>query len=332
MNLPLSILDLVPIGSGYSSAESYRMAVRLAQQAERLGYSRVWYAEHHGMPGVASTTPAVLIAHVAAQTSRIRLGSGGVMLPNHSSLAVAESFRMLEALYPDRIDLGIGRAPGTDPATARALRGANSAYGAERFPEQINELIAFAEGIHPVKATPEDVAVPPIWLLGSSDYSAKLAARLGLGFSFAAHFSPNGASEPMRAYREGFQPSAYLSKPYAILTVSAVCAETDEQADRLASSMDLQWVKLQRGEHGPLPSPEEAMSYDYSPIERMHVQAYRALSFIGTPDKVLAGIAKLAEETKADEVMISTMVHGHEERLRSFELIAEALGLPRGRQ
>src|SRR5690606_8383990 len=278
--------------------------------------------------GIASSSPEVLIAHVAAATNSIRVGAGGVMLPNHVPLRVAEVFHTLEALHPGRIDLGIGRAPGTDPATSRALR----PFDPEQFPAQLTELISLSRRdlppdhpFHQVRVVPDDVSLPPIWLLGSSGASARFAGSLGLGYGFASHFSPTPPQPALQAYREAFQPSEWFDRPHVILAVSVVCAPDDERADYLAASMDLTWVRLQRGELGRLPSPEEALAYPYTPLERTIVANHRALMITGNPERVAARIEELAAETEADEVMVSSMIHSHEERLRSYELVAEAL-------
>jgi luciferase family oxidoreductase group 1 len=325
----LSILDLAPIGSGSTATTALSNTVELARIAERLGYTRFWLAEHHGMPSIASSSPEVLIAHVAAATERIRVGSGGIMLPNHAPLRIAEAFHTLEALHPGRIDLGIGRAPGTDPATLRALR----PFDAEQFPVQLTELLSLSRGDFPadhpfrtVRVVPDDVKLPPVWLLGSSGASAKFAGSLGLGYGFASHFSPTPPQPALHAYRESFQPSEWFERPHVILGISVVCAETDERADYLARSMDLTWVRLQRGEMGRLPSPEEATAYPYNELERAIVRNHRALVITGTPERVRARIEALVEETGADEVMISTMIHGHDSRMRSYELLAKAFG------
>src|SRR5690606_10434431 len=293
-----------------------------------LGYTRFWLAEHHGMPSIASSSPEVLIAHVAALTERIRVGSGGIMLPHHAPLRIAEAFRTLEALHPGRIDLGIGRAPGTDPVTSSALR----PFDAEQFPLQMAELLSlvrrdFPEDhpFHRVRVVPDDVPLPPIWILGSSGAGAAFAGRLGLGYGFASHFSPTSPLPALRAYRDAFQPSEWFEAPHVIVALSVVCAETDERADYLTTSMDLNWVRLQRNEFGPIPSPEEASAYPYSPLERTIVQRYRALVVTGSPDTVRSRILEIVRETGADEIMVSTMIYSHEERLRSYALLADAL-------
>ena len=258
--IPLSVLDLVPIRSGFNSADALRDAVELAVFTERLGYTRYWFAEHHGMARVASSAPEILIAHVAAATRRLRVGSGGIMLPNHTPLHVAEVFHTLEALHPGRIDLGIGRAPGTDPATSRALR----PFDAAEFPAQVHELRALSQRAFPpdhpfasVRVVPPDVALPPIWVLASSGETAAFAGSQGLGYAFARHFSPTPPAPAIRAYRDAFKPSPQFPKPHVILGVSVMCAPTDEEADDLTTSSDLGWLRLHRREFSPLPSPEE---------------------------------------------------------------------------
>jgi luciferase family oxidoreductase group 1 len=302
----------------------------LACELDRLGYRRVWYAEHHNMPAIASTTPSTLIALAAQRTQRIRVGSGGVMLPNHPPLQVAETFKLLESIYPGRIDLGIGRAPGTDQMTALALRRSREALLANDFPEQLAELMDFGAGLqrsHPfvgVTAYPSDTKLPPIFLLGSSDFSSALAAKLGLAFGFAAHFSPDRPDLPMLAYRRQFQPSEHLEAPHAILTLSVICAETMAEAERLASSMQLSWVRLRSGRPSKIPSPETALSYPYTEQEAAVVRAYRDLQIIGTPSSVRERIETLARRTRADEVMITTVTHDPAARLRSYQLLAAA--------
>jgi len=331
--LPLSVLDLVPLSTGSTSAAALKGAVDLARTVEQLGYSRIWYAEHHNMPGIASTTPEIMIAHVGQVTNRIRLGAGGVMLPNHSSLKVAESYRLLEALHPGRIDLGIGRAPGTDQLTAVALRRSRSAPLADEFLAQLTELSGFGDGTlppgHPfakVRAMPDDVTLPPIWLLGSSDYSAKLAAELGLGFAFAGHFSPDPAEGPMRLYRERFQPGA-LTAPHAVLALPVFCAEDEAAATRMAASVLLAFAQLRAGRAGRMPSPEEALAYRYSAEEEAGIAPFRRLQISGTPEVVRRGIERMAERTLADEVMLATHAHDPEARIRSYTLIAQAFGM-----
>ncbi len=337
MSLPLSVLDLAPITAGTSASQTLRNTLDLAQHADRLGYTRYWLAEHHNMPAIASSAPEIMIGQVARVTERIRVGSGGIMLPNHAPLKVAESFHTLEALFPGRIDLGIGRAPGSDQISALALRGGNrKALLADDFPQQLADLFGFSEANlpaeHPyrtVRAIPGDVTLPPVWLLGSSDYSARLAAKLGLGFAFAAHFSAHDAEMAMLAYRSGFTPSRYLAEPHAIIAISAVCGETAERADYLAASQDLFWIRFVAGRIEPYPSPEEALAYPYTQEERARIDARRSQQIIGDPARVKQELISLAERTRADEVMILSPIYAHADRIRSYELIAEAFDLNR---
>ena len=336
MSLPFSVLDLIPLALGTASGQALRNSLELARLADRLGYRRYWFAEHHNLSTVVSTTPEIMIALTAEATTRIRVGSGGVMLPNHAPLKVAEAFKMLEALHPGRIDLGIGRAPGTDPAAALALRGSRGALRGDDFPERLAELMALGKGGIPsdlppahVAAVPEDAPLPPVWLLGSSDFSARLAARLGTGFGFAAHFSDLPPEGPLRAYREQFRAGGALQRPHAILTVSVVCAETDAEAERLAASLLVAFVRLRTGQRSELLSPEEAEAYAFTPGERTVLEGIRALHLVGSPATVKRRIDDLVARTAADEVMVTTFTHGHAERLRSYELVAEAFGLPR---
>lgn len=328
---PLSVLELSPVAAGMTSRQALQNTLELAQHAERLGFERFWLAEHHNMPGIAAAVPALLIGQVATVTQTMRVGSGGVMLPNHAPLHVAESFKTLEALYPGRIDLGIGRAPGTDGLTALALRRSREAVGADDFDEQLAELFAFGGDTFPanhpfraVKAVPTDVSLPPVYLLGSSDYSARLAARLGLPFGFAAHFSPHALLPALRTYRAGFTPGV-LENPHAIVTVSVFCAPTDDEAEFLAGSMQLAFLKLRSGAPIPLPSPEEARAYPYAPHEEAARAAVRDMQIVGSPDTVRARLLNLVAETQADELMVTTMMYNHGARLRSFALLAEAL-------
>ncbi|HUS25240.1 MAG TPA: LLM class flavin-dependent oxidoreductase [Candidatus Binatia bacterium] len=327
MSFPLSVLDLAPVPTGTTPAQAIRRTVDLARLAERLGYVRYWFAEHHGMPSVASSAPELLIAHVASATTRMRIGSGGIMLPNHSALKVAELFRTLAALHPDRIDLGLGRAPGSDRNASRALRASDG----HNFGALLSELLAFCgqaqfpDG-HPfgkVIAVPDDVPLPPIWILGSSGASAQMAGAAGMGYSFASHFSEAPAGPAFNAYRDAFEPSAQFPRPHAILGVAAVCAETGDEADRLATTMDLAWLRIRRGEFRPLPSVEEAQAYPYDEHERAAVREYRNRTVIGAPASVRSRIEAMARDSGADEVMVVTNLHGHAERLRSYELLAQ---------
>ena len=332
---PLSVLDLSPITTGHSGAAALRNSLDLARLADRLGYARYWVAEHHNLPSVASSAPDIMIGQIAAVTQRIRVGSGGVMLPNHAPLMVAERFKVLEALFPGRIDLGIGRAPGTDPITSVALRRRQDMRNDDDdFLERFQELMliegrGFPEG-HPfrnVRAMPADVPLPPIHLLGSSGYSAELAAMIGAGFAFAHHFASHDAVAAMTSYREHFKPSPALERPHAILAVAAVAADSDAEAERLAATIDLNTVRRARGEYLPLASPDEAAAYTYSPVDRERIRQARHRLFAGTTTTILARLMPFVAETQADEVMITTMIYDHAARRHSYELLAEAFGL-----
>jgi luciferase family oxidoreductase group 1 len=326
----LSVLDVSPVSAGSNGAQALRNTLDLARLADRLGYERYWLAEHHNLPSIASSAPEIMIGHVAGVTQKIRVGAGGIMLPNHAPLKVAETFRVLEALHPGRIDLGIGRAPGTDPVTATALRRSSDGLDVENFPQRFGELLAFSGAGFPeehpfrsVVAMPADIGLPPIWLLGSSGYSARAAGQMGFGYAFAAHFSPADPAPAMRAYRESFEPSEGFERPSAILAVAVVCGETDEHARILATSMELAWVRMRSGKPGPLPSPEEAMAYPYTPAERHLADTYRYMQVVGDPRTVRARLEELAEHTATDEVMVTTNIYDHAERLRSYERLAE---------
>jgi len=328
--VPLSVLDLVPVRAGAAAREALQEAVDLAQHTERLGYLRYWFAEHHGMASIASSSPEILIEHIASATTRLRVGSGGIMLPNHSPLRVAEAFHTLAALHPGRIDLGLGRAPGTDPATSRALR----PFDGEQFPDLLRELLALSRRTFPadhpfgsVRVVPSDVPLPPIWVLGSSGAMAAFAGSLGLGYSFARHFSPNPPQPAIRAYRQSFVPSEQFPTSHVILGVSVICAPTEEEAEYHAASTDLAWVRLHRREFTPLPSPEEARAYQYSPQERVIVDANRQRHFIGTPFTVASTIRNLVNDTGADEIMVTSMMYGRDARFRAYELLANEWGL-----
>ncbi|MDB4969031.1 MAG: class flavin-dependent oxidoreductase [Myxococcales bacterium] len=337
MTLPLSVLDLVPVPAGSTSRQAIANSIELAQLADRRGYRRYWLAEHHNTSSFVSTAPEIMINVIARETERLRVGSGGIMLPNHSSLKVAENFRTLEALHPGRIDLAIGRAPGTDQRTALALRRSVDALGADDFPEQLQELLAFCGEAefppgHPfagVRAIPNDVPLPPIWLLGSSDYGARVAAATGRGFAFAFHFSPDAALGAMRAYRREFRPSPVLERPYAILAVSVVCADSEERAEELARTHDLLWVKIRSGRSdGGLPSPDEARAHRFTPQELELVRGSRRMLVVGTPERVRARLEELTREMEADELMVTSHIYSHADRLRSYELLADAFALP----
>jgi luciferase family oxidoreductase group 1 len=330
----LSVLDLSFVTTGTPPSAALRNTLDLARVADRLGYLRYWTAEHHNLASVASPAPEVMIGQIAAVTSRIRVGSGGVMLPNHAPLAVAERFKMLEALFPGRIDLGIGRAPGTDQVTAFALRRWQGDPAQDDFLERLQELIlwdtgGFPEG-HPfakVRAMPWDAPLPPIWMLGSSDYGARLAASMGVGFAFAHHFASFNAVTAMRLYRTGYNGSGMRPAPYAILGVAVVCAESDEEAGRLASSIDLNWLRREHGEYAPLPSPDEAVAYTYTERDRARIEANRRRLFVGSPATVKERLGALAQACEADEVMVTSAIYDHAARRRSYELLAEAFGL-----
>ncbi|SIQ27597.1 luciferase family oxidoreductase, group 1 [Rhizobium sp. RU33A] len=322
--IPFSILDLSPIAEGHSVREALDASRRLAQVAEKNGYRRFWLAEHHGMPGIASAATALVISHVAAGTETIRVGSGGIMLPNHSPLVIAEQFGTLEALYPGRIELGLGRAPGTDMRTARALR-RNMEAGAESFPHDIIEL-------QRLLGTPDEesglIAVPgmnshvPIWLLGSSLYSAHLAAALGLPYAFASHFAPDQLLEAVEIYRERFQPSAGLQKPYVMVGVMAAVAETDTQASHLFTSAQQQFVNLRRNIRGPFPRPVDTMEGFWTDIERIGVEHTLRYAIVGSRETASDKLERFIAAVRPDEVIVSTPVHDLDARLRSVELFA----------
>lgn len=333
----LSVLDLSPIPSGSTSSDALRNTLDLAQSTDRLGYTRYWLAEHHNTPLIASSVPEVLIGHVADVTHRIRVGSGGIMLPNHVPLKVAETFRVLEALHPGRIDLGIGRAPGTDSLTALALRRSREALNADDFPARMGELLAFLHAdfptnhpFHNVRAMPDDVTPPEIWLLGSSDFSAELAAQSGLRFAFAHHIQPEPAISALRLYRETFRPSEYLEEPEALIGVSIICAETDERAEELSRSHELTMLRFRSGRMGAgrFPSIAEATDYPYTPEDRLIMEVNRPRMFAGSPARVREHITSLADQAGV-EIMVTTMIHDHRDRRRSYELLAEAFSLPR---
>ena len=332
--IPLSVLDLSVVTTAIPPAAALRNSIDLARHVDGLGYVRYWLAEHHNLASVASPAPDVMIGQIAAVTSHIRVGSGGVMLPNHAPLVVAERFKMLEALFPGRIDLGLGRAPGTDGATAYALRSRLDHRDGDDFLERLHELILwetrdFPPG-HPynkVVAMPDDTPLPPIWLLGSSDYSSELAAQVGMGFAFAHHFASHDAIEAMTNYRAHFRPSPWRTTPHAMLAVAVITAETDAEAERLASSMDLNRLRRDRGQYLPLPSPEEALAYPYTAAERASIARNRSRLFVGSPSTVMRQLEPMIEASKADELMVVSWIHDHEARKKSYGLLAEAFGL-----
>jgi luciferase family oxidoreductase group 1 len=335
LGVPLSVLDVAPVSSDRSPVEALADSTELVQEAERLGYHRLWYAEHHNMPGIASSAPDVLIANAGARTSRIRLGSGGVMLPNHAPLVVAERFGTLEALFPGRIDLGIGRAPGTDQRTAAALRrlGAN-----DDLPELLHELYGFFEGFaagedyRGIRAIPGFGAdMPAIWLLGSSGFSAQVAGALGLPFAFAHHFSAHNTVPALDLYRESFRPSAVLEKPYPLVTAMVVCAPDDDEARLLGSAIALSFARMRSG-YPParLPTVEDIQAHDWTPQERAFADGWLAPQAIGSPETVKRRITELLAETGAVEFMATTNAPSAAARTRSYRLLAELAQLPPG--
>jgi len=333
MALPLGVLDQSPIISGHAPGEAVAQTVRLAEAADRLGYARYWLAEHHGIEALGDPCPEILVARVAAATARIRVGTGGVLLPYYSALKVAEQFRMLEALFPGRIDLGVGRAPGGDRLTAQAVARGPYAF-ADDFPEQVRDLVGFLDRTlpreHPfarVKAMPAGDASPEVWLLGSSDYSGALAAELGLRFAFAHFINARGGDAVMRAYRAAFKPSAREPAARSLLCVFVICAETSAEAERLAAPIDLRRLHMALGIDAPVPSYAEAAAHRYGERERAYVLAQRERLVLGDPDEVRRRLLDLAEQYAADELMIITITGDYASRLRSYELVASAFGL-----
>jgi len=324
--IPYSLLDLAPVCEGSDITRAFANMRDLAQHAERCGYQRYWLAEHHNMPGIASAATAVLIGNVAGATTRIRVGAGGVMLPNHSPLQVAEQFGTLASLYPDRIDLGLGRAPGTDQPTARALR--RYFDSAEQFPQDVNELLHYFEPAQPgqaVRAVPGAGVDVPVWLLGSSLFSAQLAAALGLPFAFASHFAPDAMDQALMIYHRNFRPSARLANPHAMLALNVVAAETDEEARYLFTTQQQAFVNLRRGKPGLVPPPIDDIEAFWQPHEKLGVAQALACSVIGSADTVRDGIRAFIERHRPDEVMLTANIFDHAKRLRSFELAARAL-------
>ena len=332
----LSVLDQSPIRSGGTASQAIAETLALAQAAERLGYYRYWVAEHHSSEGLAGTAPEILVARIAAATNSMRIGSGGVMLSHYSALKVAETFRVLETLYPGRIDLGIGRAPGSDQRTAFALRSGPNAFGPEHYLTQIEDLIAFLgdrlSDDHPfagVRAMPVGDTKPALWLLGSSDQSAAVAAHFGCPFSFAHFITDRNGPQIMEAYREAFKPGAGPAEPRGNIGVFALCADTEAEADRLATSRDLWRVRLDQGYLGPFPSIEEAAAYPYSDLERRRIRMNRRRMVIGAPEQVRDKVLALCDTYGVDEVVVVTICHDHAARLRSYELLADLFGLTR---
>ncbi|WP_110398973.1 LLM class flavin-dependent oxidoreductase [Sphaerotilus hippei] len=320
---PLSVLDLAPIAEGSDAATALHHALDLARHAERLGYQRYWLAEHHNMDGLACSATAVLVGHIAGGTTRIRVGSGGVMLPNHAPLVVAEQFGTLATLYPGRIDLGLGRAPGTDGATARALRHHLASAGEDSFPRDVVELQDYLGDARPdrsVRAIPGTGTKVPIWLLGSSLYSAQLAAHLGLPFAFASHFAPDLLMDALEIYRRTWRPSAEWARPHAMVAANVIAADTDEQAAWHFTSIQQRFLGMIRGRRGPLPRPVERMDGLWSPAEQHQVERMLAVSVVGSPGTVRRGLQALVERTGADELILAAAMHDHHARLRSYEL------------
>ncbi len=328
---PLSILDLSPITEGSDAAQSFRNSLALARHGERLGFTRYWLAEHHGMPGIASAATAVLLAYIGAGTSTIRIGAGGVMLPNHSPLVIAEQFGTLESLYPGRIDLGLGRAPGSDQRTARALR-RDLDTSAEQFPQDVVELMDFLSKSprQAVRAVPGTGLEVPIWILGSSTFGAQLAAHLGLPYAFASHFAPQQMMQAIRIYRETFRPSAQLAKPYVMLGFNVFAADTDAEAEFLASSWQQAFVNLRSGRPGRLPPPVAGYREGVGPAERALLDSVLSCAAVGAPETVRAGVEAFVARTGADELMITTQVFDPAARLRSYEILARVGALSEG--
>jgi luciferase family oxidoreductase group 1 len=324
--IPYSILDLAPVCEGSDAAQAFRNTLDLAQHAEDWGYQRYWLAEHHNMPGIASAATAVLIGYVAGGTKTIRVGSGGVMLPNHAPLQVAEQFGTLASLYPGRIDLGLGRAPGTDQPTAKALR--RYFDSAEQFPHDVQELLGYFAPVQPgqlVRAVPGAGLEVPVWLLGSSLFSAQLAAALGLPFAFASHFAPDAMDQALAVYHRDFRSSQYLAKPHAMLALNVVAAATDAEAKRLFTTAQQSFVNLRRGKPGLIPPPIDDIEAYWQPHEKLGVENALACSVVGGPETVKRGIAAFVDRHRPDELMLVANVFDHQARLRSFELAAEAM-------
>lgn len=323
---PLSIQDLAPISKGYSTTDALARTLDLARLGDEMGFVRLWYAEHHGMASIASSAPEILIANAAANTKTIRVGAGGVMLPNHVPLRVVETYRTLNGLFPDRIDLGIGRAGGSDGLTLRALRSTDG----QDFPHEFAELLAFERGGFPddhpfsrLKVVPDEVPLAPIWLLGSSGASAQMAGQYGIGYAFASHFSPTPAGPAFEAYRRAFRPSDQFETPHAILCVAVICAPTDEEAKHLSKSMELTWLRLRSNDPQKIAPPEEADAHPWTASERAFVESQSNLWIVGSPQTVKAKIAEKIAETAADEVMVSTTIHDYDKRLDSYRLLKD---------
>ncbi|MTH51944.1 MsnO8 family LLM class oxidoreductase [Bacillus mangrovi] len=322
--IKLSVLDLAPVTAESNPGEALQNSLDLAQHAEKWGYNRFWLAEHHNMRGIASSATSVVIGHIAQGTSSIRVGSGGIMLPNHAPLVIAEQFGTLESLFPGRIDLGLGRAPGTDQLTAQALR--RDLTSADDFPEQVEELRAYFKpsGSSHVKAVPGEGLDIPVWLLGSSGFSAHLAGQLGLPFAFASHFAPEHTVEALNVYRRYFKPSEVLDEPYAMVGMNVISADTEQQAQYLSTSMKQQFLNLVRGRPGQLNPPVDDMDELWSDYEKASIQQTLRASAIGSPEQVKVKLQQFLDETQADEMMITANIFDHHARLKSFELTAQA--------
>ena len=331
--LRIGILDQSPVISGHSPRRAVEETIRLAKAAERLGYHRYWLAEHHAIAALADPCPEILLTRIAAETSTMKVGTGGVMLPYYSPLKVAEQFRMLEALYPGRIDLGIGRAPGGDQRTALAM-GEGRYPGAEHFPQQVQYVTAYLDDAlpsdHPfagVKAMPAGSGAPPVWLLGSSDYSGALAAQLGLRFAFAHFISADGGDAVMREYRRQFQPSEREAQPHSLLCVFVICAESTGEAERLAASIDLRRLNMDHGVNAPVPTLEEAARYPYTEADRRRIAHHRRRVVLGTPGEVRERLQEMRATFEADELMVITITGDYDSRMKSYELVARAFDL-----
>ncbi|WP_079211925.1 LLM class flavin-dependent oxidoreductase [Brucella pituitosa] len=325
--IPLSVLDLSPVPEGSDAGQSLRNTLELAQQAEKLGFTRYWLAEHHNMPGIASAATSVVIGHVAAGTSTIRVGAGGIMLPNHSPLVIAEQFGTLASLFPGRIDLGLGRAPGTDQMTAHALR-RNLESSANDFPRDVVELLNYFKPADPaqrVQAVPGAGLNVPVWILGSSLFGAQLAAMLGLPYGFASHFAPADMERAVELYRERFEPSEYLQKPYVMLGLNVIAADTDEEAHHLFTSQLQAFVNLRSGRPGKLPAPVVGYQEQLDPSAQALVRQMLSCRVVGGPETVDKGIREVAERTGADELMVTGMIYDHQKRLRSYEIVSNSM-------
>jgi luciferase family oxidoreductase group 1 len=323
-DVPISILDLAPIVQGATAADAFRNSLDLAQHAEQWGYHRYWLAEHHNIPGVSSAATSVVIAHIAGGTKRMRVGAGGIMLPNHAPLVIAEQFGTLESLFPGRIDLGLGRAPGGDQATARALRRYLHG-GVDTFVQDVVELMSYFRNLNPgpVKAIPGQGLNVPLWILGSSEFGAQLAAQLGLPYAFASHFAPDYLHHALRLYRAEFRPSEQLDRPYAMVGVNLITADSDDEAQFLFTSLAQQFLNLVRNRPTEVPPPVASMDSLWNPAERQHVERMTRVSAIGSPETVRRRLQEILDETNADELMLTAQIYDHAARLRSFEFAAE---------